>query len=463
MRLFLFLFGLLVFGSCKELEILEPLDFSGPDSLPKKIIVSQVNIPVEIDLDEYLKEIKQYVPVVFSDSQNHCEGLSYKYSFQRSAMRFSLLSNKIDLRVNGGMGLRVDYCPKCVSVFNKTSCVIPRVYASCGENGEKKRKLEITVSSDININEKYEVVSTTSLKDISFIDPCEFTFLKFDVSDIIEKSIKSELKNTLTQVDLALKQIDIKSIVNDSWNNLQKGLELGSLGVFYINPKNLFLNSFSFKERSLLLNVGASINPQIIPVKREFKTTKLPPLQRGNDTSSNFSVFSDLFLSFDQVNSLLNNSIKGRSLIIQGRFFYIDSLLLSSSDNKNLYLKLFFKGSKRGVLYLKGEPSFNHELSRLKIENIDFTLKTKSVLLKSAKWLLHHKVLKQLYNYSEINLAPVLQSQIDGFNIMSKEMVFDGLSFASKIDSLKPVDYYFNPSGVFLRFLVSGSLKLKVN
>jgi hypothetical protein len=96
-----------------------------------------------------------------------------------------------------------------------------------------------------------------------------------------------------------------------------------------------------------------------------------------------------------------------------------------------LVLAIQFSGTKKGVLYLQGIPQFNNETKILQLTNLEYDLKTKSILLKSAKWLFSNRIYSELEKATRLDLTSQfndlkkmidknLQKKVGDFNLSGK-------------------------------------------
>lgn len=67
----------------------------------------------------------------------------------------------------------------------------------------------------------------------------------------------------------------------------------------------------------------------------------------------------------------------------------------------------------RGRIYLRGRPHFDPESRRLRLEDLEFDLATRSLLLRLAEWLHRPQLLAQLQRRAVLDVAPLL-AQVQG-------------------------------------------------
>src|SRR5471030_3546395 len=105
-----------VLYSCKTLKPLAPTN-TGVD-IPKLVQpVSNVEVPVTVDLKSYFVQAENSVPNKYSDKQQACGGLSYAYTFTRTPFAITGSNNVVSLKFTGSYGFTASYCAKCTSLL----------------------------------------------------------------------------------------------------------------------------------------------------------------------------------------------------------------------------------------------------------------------------------------------------------------------------------------------------------
>ena len=125
--------------------------------------VSQINIPVRIYMSPLLKMMDSMTAKEFTSDnwpnyfQPSCD-FRYKYRFLRSPFVFSCTNNKVNISFQGSYQIAGS---KTVCAFDKQ--VSPWVSGSCGFGTEPMRKVDINISSTLELLPQYQVRTTTRL------------------------------------------------------------------------------------------------------------------------------------------------------------------------------------------------------------------------------------------------------------------------------------------------------------
>jgi hypothetical protein len=444
--------------SCKAIETAVPENFVEPyPALNSE--VSAITIPVEIDLSSYLKAAEKEIPKSYSGKNEQCEGVSTAYSIKRDEIKFSGSGNKIGYELGGQLKLKINYCPKCQTLTDeKGACIIPRVHVSCGEN-EPMRKFSLKYSTAVKVNSDYTFKTTTNLQKFELLDPCELTVANIDVTTDVEKEITKQLKVLEREIDKQFSAIDIKSTAKESWKLLQEPTEIPGYGYLSLAPSSLAISELKFSGKKASFNFNIDVSPSFTTEKPQLIPSALPDLSKSKaDNGLNFGL--DVILSYDSLSNFIRSSFKGEVFEIKRKKIIIDDIAVSGSADNRIILKTQFSGSKRGVIYLLATPVLNDSLKQIELTNVDFDVKTKSVLLKSAKWFFNSKINQLVEEQGKFNYTPMIDDMKKEINTSLNQPLTDGVAMSGRIASISLNKIYYTSTHLVLRTQIGGNLKL---
>lgn len=459
MRLLLFL---LLFGwicSCKPIEPMAPDQrVKTPPAINN--VISTLNIPVQIDLKKQLKSTEESLPKTFEGKEDHCEGVSFYYKFIREPIDFKFKSSELYYEVDGKFELKLNYCPKCHDLWNKDgSCAVPRVYASCGSNGEPMRKVTVGYTTKIDISNNYKFQSTTDLKKFEIHDPCEITVFKYDATSQVKKQVKAQLEKLENEIDKQIETTNIKKSLEEVWDELQKPLAIGNYGYLYIQPKSMALSDFKFENNKALLDLNMNVSPFVSTESRELKKTTLPNLETFKK-SEGFDLAMDIHASYDSLTSFINQAFKGKVFDLNGKKIIIKELKIDGTQDAKMLFKMLFEGSKRGTLYLTGTPLLDFENQKVSMSELDFDVETKNIVLKTAKWLFNNKILEEIKKMAVFDLKLIVGDTKKTINNQLNTEITSGVKLNGKIEDVKINELFLGSNYLILRTKFTGDLKL---
>ncbi|MBM3453813.1 MAG: DUF4403 family protein [Bacteroidetes bacterium] len=429
---------------------------------PPKLIVSHITMPIDINLNKGFKEIEKQVPVKFQGTHQPCSGFGYSYDFERDPFIFGFQDNSIITSVSGGLGLQVNYCPGCHGLFKTEQCIVPRVYGSCGTNGEPKRKLNTQFQTSIQLKNNFTLTPNTKLNYVKLLDECQFSFMKFSVTKEIEGAIYSELVKQEKQIDQQISAVTIRPQLIWAWEKLQEPIRLKNFGFLYLQPKSISFGKLTFARGSVKTRLQLALSPTVLDNTSSMTPKTELPDAVPEKTANEFSLYIDIKASYDSLSLLITKSLKKNPVKIKQKTVNIDSVSLFQVSLDTLGMKVEFSGYNRGTLYLKGVPKLDALEQKLYINDLSFTLSTQSVLLKGAKWMYSEKILTHLKQKSTFDLLPHIEEikKITATNLnqnLSPEVQLSGrlLDFSTK-------EFYVQENNILVRCLMNVDMKLDV-
>jgi hypothetical protein len=448
----------LILIGCKSIEPLPPEE-KIIDPPIKKAKLSYLSIPVDMNLKNSFSDAEKNIPKKFLGEEKSCEGLSYTYEMNRNAIQFNTNSNGLDFSTDIQYSLKLSYCPKCTDIFSdQGNCVVPRFYGSCGVN-ESKRKASISFSNKLSVLPNYSLKAQTTLSNLRLTDPCEITLVNYDITSILEKEIKKEMKTIEREIDTEIGKIDIKSTVASAWNEMQKPIKIDSYGYLSIMPEKISLSQFRFQNNHVFFDIGISAKPIIRSELTQEKPLLLPDLTEAKKESG-FNLTMDIFASYDSLNNWILNAIKNKPIEINRKIIFLDTVRIIGADRNRLFTEVFFSGARKGKIYFSVKPNLDIDQQKITISDLQMDLKSKNVLLKTAKWLLNEKINQKLEREIVVDLKTLLDQTKKEITTSLNSKLNDQVTLKGSVESMKINEIYPLKKGVFIRSEILGQLKL---
>jgi len=450
-----YLFILFVLSSCTVIRPEAPSPVSENIPLPAPL-PSIVNMPVEIDLKPYFNMAEKNVPVTYEGSENPCEGIRYTYQFLRGPFRISGVKDNLSFSFEGKYKIKGNYCGKCLNDI----CVLPTPAFSCGYL-EPMRTIEVGYLSKIKLRTDYRLSSQTSLVRSEPIDKCAVSFLNIDVTGKLMQVMKEELELAGKSVDSQFRTYDLKPSLKEVWNKLSEVQSVENYGFLNINPVSFSISDLSMNGSRLNLKLGLGCKPvfsssYVQPVPASLPNLSAPVSQHG------FAVHTDLFVNYDDLTTILNKNLAGSEFNVSNKKVIINSIEVSGLGRSRVALKIDFKGSKKGVVYLVGTPSFDSANNRINIPDLTFELKSRNVLLKTASWLLNDRVTSKIRSASVFDMSKMLYQYKGAIDAQLNRQLSSSIEMSGAIDSLKVKALFTTSESFFMRAFMSGEIRIQV-
>jgi len=456
--LLVIIFSLYSCGSIKpeapEIEVKEKLE------IPPQP-VSVVKVPIKINLAPYFKETNETVPKTFEGGDHPCAGVSYDYYFKRKPIKFNGTGSFLEYSVKGSYWMKMSYCPECLTLFSsKPECISSKLNFSCGVN-EPMRTMKVAFKSKIDVSPKYRLQSKTYLKSVKATSPCKVTLFRFDATGTLEKEVKSALKSVEKDIDAAIGEIDLSADMALTWEAIEAPIDLEGYGYMFLNPKKVGMSSIRYVGDTAYLDAYLQAYPEVRLDTIGFRPTPLPDLSELK-VGEGFDVKMDITAKYDSLSTILTRDIKGMETEVKGNKVIFGDVEIHGAADQKLHIKLDFSGKKSGTIYLTGTPSFNAEKQLISFPDLEFDIKTKSALLKSAKWLFDKKITNMIREAATVELATYLDQFKATVDESLNGQVEDGVFMDGKVDKIF-IDYIYPREDVlFLRVSSLGSLGIQM-
>ena len=442
--------------SCATIKPEAPISSKEIITAPPTVI-SGLNIPIQVDLSSYFKMAEVAVPEQFDGDDHPCEGLRYEYQFLRSPFNIAGNKDNINLSFEGKYKIKGNYCAKC---FNQ-NCLLPTPTFSCGFD-EPLRRIEIAYTSKIKLLPDYHLSTITNLVKANPIDKCKVGFVNFDITDKLLKEVKVQLDLLGKNVDSQIQSYNLKPYVVGFWNKLFEVQKVDEFGYLNLNPMAVSVSDLNMNGSRLSMSLGLACTPVFTVGYTPSKPTDLPDLT-NNIQQNGFNVYTDLIANYTDLNVLLNHKLSGKEFELKGKKIIINNLQITGLGNSKIAVKLDFKGSKKGIVYLVGTPVFDSVKNTIAIPDLAFELKSRNVLLKLANWLLNDKITDKIKAEAIFDLSPILLLAKNNLQTQLNRNLADHIQMTGTVNSLVIQKIYTSIDSLLIRVLSNGEIGVRVN
>jgi len=211
------------------------------------------------------------------------------------------------------------------------------------------------------------------------------------------------------------------------------------------------------------INIGLSAKPLISFEKPQEHLTIVPNL---GDLSkrTGFNIFLDAVLSYDSLSNILSSQLNNKRIdLTSSKYIIIKDCGLYGVDNENLIIKVSFEGSEKGVFYLTGKPAYDAATKIIELKELDFDIKSKNALLKTAAWLFSKHIINVLKKYSRFDLSSYVSLAITSVNEQLNKQWIKGIQGSGQLNEMKIVNFYPLREHLIIRSNCSGILSIKVD
>jgi hypothetical protein len=430
------------------------------DSLPE----SEINIPIQVNLKPIYTLAEKTVDTVFTSPnwpdgwvQDGCD-TRYKYTFRRSPLQMKASGTALTLGFTGYYKI-IGSTRVCV---NGTALSPWTPACRCGYD-EGERKVNVNFQNSVLILPDLKAKLLIKRLEPQAIDKCTVCFWGQDVTKEVLNGLKEELDAAKTEMEKTFGSYDLRPKLQQVWDQLNKVYNLYGLGWLQINPSKIRITNLFAKNDSLNINIGLSAKPIISFEKPQEHLTIVPNI---SDFSYHpgFNIFLDAILNYDSLSNIVTSQLKDKRFdLTSTKYIIIKDCTLYGMDNENLIIKVNFEGSEKGLFYLTGKPSYDLTTKTIELKDLDFDIRSKNMLLKTAEWLFSRRIINELKKYSRFDLSTYIGTAITTVNQQLNKEWIKGIQSIGKMEEIKIANVYPLREHLVIRSNCSGSLAIKVD
>jgi hypothetical protein len=459
-RLFSIFIIALFLASCGSIKPITPAMLTEQKKETKELHYNKIVIPIEIDLNPYFETADKNIPETTVGSDFPCSGVRYNYEFTKDNFKIITKNNELFSELNGSYWIKMNYCSGCTKLYDgKEHCLTPLVPFSCGI-GETKPSVKIQLATQINVNKSYGVESKTRIEQIKPINPCQVTLFKFNATEEVMKRVKNVVEQSAKDIDKQLNSISFKKEAADAWKSMSKSVSVPYLGYIHIKPTEISLVKPLFSNNKLVTAIQLNCATYLDQSAEDIALPNIPELKIiSSIPKDTFEVVTDIQLSYDSLSKFLTAQIKGQSFDIKGNTFTFNSVTVRANTENKLVIGVEFGGSKKGILYMLANPVFENKEKIFSLENMEYELETKSLLLKMADWLYSKKIKEELTKASRMDFKDKFNALRTSVNSSLKRNIGDFKLSGQMIDA-QVFSIFVNKEYLNLQTKVDAKLKV---
>jgi Domain of unknown function (DUF4403) len=468
LNLSLSLILVLTLSSCSKKIIPQKPVLAGNQYITDTLPLSQIDIPVTINLKPLYAMAEKNTQAIYSTPNwpndwvvENCD-TRYKYLFRRGPMNIQAQGNTVQLGFTGSYAI-FGAQRACIS---NTGVTPWSPACSCGLN-EAPRRVNIGFKAALGMRSDYMLLAQIQRLEPVAIDKCEMCFWGQDVTKKVLDAIKLQLDGTQKYLQDSLNRTSLRPQMQQVWDKLTSGYKVYNNVWLYLNPEKIRISNFYAMNDSLYITAGLAARPLINFEQRNTPRTLVPDIS-SQMPRSGFNIYLDAALNYDSLSSLVSTQIKGKRFDFAGggifkKYMVIEACELYGSGGDQLVVRIDFSGSDKGTIYLTGKPVLDAATNTLEIKNLDYDLRTRDVLLKTAKWLFDRRIINELNKYSKFELTQYLDTFKTTINTQLNREVIKGIYSSGSISSLQVTGIYPLPGQLVVRCSSSGTLMIRIN
>jgi hypothetical protein len=448
-------------GTCaaSELEIPKPTDALKPAPPPPALEPSVVNLDVRVSAEELADAVDQAFPGVIAheddwkDAANLEEGSNVRFLYRvvRGRFRYRMDRDRFNIWFD-----QVRY--RIWAKRNENESVVE---GRCGHGDDPPRGVNLAARSALSWSDRWRLQSQTTFDDPVFTEPCRLPALDLDATPALKAVLQPRLAALAEHIDRIVRErTEAKQRAETVWQKLQEPIEFAPDQWLQFHPSDARVSPIT-SNGTLVLQTSINLvaAPRITSGRKpETATIPLPPLQLTPLPVEGFHLALPISVPYARINQRLEQEMIGQQFQTPvGERLMVEGVQLYGSGDK-LILALRVSGGMNGTLYATGTPVFEEGLGILRFLDLDFTVETRNVLVRSANWMFHQDILSSLRSQAVIDLSGQLQTLRSRLTTALARDLGSGARLEGEVTRLLPRGVYPTAGGVEVHIIADGSM-----
>ena len=449
--------------AASQLQIPKPTDPLKPAPPPPRLEASVVNLEVRVPAEDLASAVDEGFPQVSAREDDWNNALT--------------LGEDVDVRflyrvVRGSFRYRMDHDQFRVWFEQVRYRVWARkkqgdgfVEGRCGHGDDPPRRVNLAARSALLWSDRWRLQSRTTFEEPVFIEPCRLSGLDLDATPLLKAVLQPRLAALAQTIDrIVQERSEAKHRAETVWRKLQEPIEVGPNQWLEFRPRDARVSPITSNGTLVLrTSVNLVMEPRIVNgSKPESTAIPVPPLQLTPLPLEGFHLALPVTLDYGRINQRLEQEMIGQEFRTPlGDSVKVDGVQLYGSGDK-LIVALRVSGGVNGTLYATGTPVFDEGLGGFRFVDMDFTVDTRNVLVRSANWMFHENMLSTLQSQAFIDLSGELKTLRSRLNTALTRDLGQGAHLEGEVTKFRPSGVYPTAGGVEVHIIADGSMWLEL-
>jgi len=461
-----FAFISLLMPSCKTTNINSEAPEKVLPTAPRTVQnISNINVPVSIPATQLQNRINQELSgVIYKDDQfkNNIKMTITKTGIITVTADNNLINFSIPLHINV-IG-QYQPCSICPTLTKGTEFDIV-IKTSSTVSLSSTWQLQTKTTGDYNWGQQKPSL--------------DFGPVKIPLSSVVDLALKPQLDKIFARFDQEIQsRVTIKNYAQDAWVAAQHPFMIDKTynTWLFINPIGISATPVQTKAGQINMTIGIKSYISTVSgnIPHPVVNNTLPALEQNNGSDNGFNIGLSGEITYALASQILQNQVDGQTYTLDNNNYSVkvDSIMLSgNADYLLIRLDLETKQLKgnhkiiKGTVYMQGVPYYDPSDMSIKVKNLDYSVKSKNVLVRSASWLLKAGFENEVNKHMVFPLKDKLQEtqQMVQKSINNNVRINENAYFKGNITAIEPETIYLTPMSMVAVVNAKGTITIVVD
>lgn len=383
-----------------------------PDEVPDtQMTDSHVCVTVSLPISSIQSQLEQTVPVEFPFDENR-DGVHAYGKIVRQPISLSIAESRLIANTKMSGKVQVE---KRVIVDLLLGRVNENLSVGITANGEMNASLSTVVANNWSVKPTFSLAATVAKAEAGTV------IGGIDVTGHVAGPVKAAVERLQVDANARIREkMNFRAPAERLWSELASVHQVAENPPTWIRitPQKATVQQPRYTADAMAVAISIDVQTQLFVQhgKPDVVRVPLPDLAIADNLEQGFTLSVPIEISLSALNEQLDNLLAERDIQVAPKTTVRLHQISLSSSGSGVLLTVDFDGtagwlkSVCGRLYITGVPKFDPNSAELRFSDLDYTLETRSLLSKSAEWLAHSSLLKDMQDAAVINLTPELEN-----------------------------------------------------
>lgn len=420
---------------------------------------SAISLPVEIkvaSLEALLN--RQFTGLIYADTSlddNGGDNLMVK-AWKKENIKLSFENGQFIYRVP-------------LKLWIKAGWKINQFGISLSDYRELNAEIALKFRSSVVVNKDWSVTTATTSDGYEWITKPTLKIGPVDlpITFIADLIIKYNTKTINSAIDAGLEQsLDLKSTAKEAWLEMQKPMLLSEeYGLWLrISPKSISAMPISggkgiIKHISSIQGIAEVFTGKKPP---SVINQKLPDLAIVNTLNDEFLANVVSYIGYEYLDSITRLMLVNTTYTYEKKKITITGVSVYGNESR-MIIATDVTGNINGKLYFSGLPVYRSNDSSIILKDLQFSVQTKNVLLKSASWLANSSIEKMIGKNMSYPIGAEIRETYDMMvESLHKYELGEGFILTGTLGGIDVQQPVLAPAGIIAPVSIKGKLSVKL-
>ncbi len=433
-------------------EFFPPKDSAKPIILPELTAtnsISEIRLPISMDTAALKRQVNALVPDTLYNDNDITDDKMIIIARKIDQVDLTLLPNRFEYNVPFNLYIERDVTLTHIKAegslrlyFNTDYTIQPNWLFSCKTTVVKHEWIEKPKVKLGLINLPIETIA----------------------DKILERSADMVCKNIDYQLQTGFK---LREYIDQAWHAIQDPIQITDtpkVTWLLLKPEKIAMVPFNTAngkvQTSLLFRSGTDIAFGERPVLPYAGV--LPTFEEVSDLGKDSTIELSINFPLKRAEILMQEYFKGQEFKDGSKIARIDSLQLSGDGNR-LHANAFISGTYPMMVEFEGIPVYNKLKRQFELKDMDYSVKSRNILVKAASWLLNKKIEKRLTDLLIYEVGKYMDQGRKNLDDALSQSKAQGFKMQADIQDIWALDPVINGPNAEIKFLANGKFRILID